>query len=680
MRSGIPVTDRLAAFGRFVRAELASYPGRMTWALRLLCTSLIVVLISMTLQIPMVTLSVAVIVFYGLQPNAVVTRLLGVVFLVGTLLEIGTVVLVLKFTYDYPFVRIVVSSLIFFVCMYLMRVHKAGLLFFAIGAVLVYGQTTADTLDFPELALRAMLWSAASCLYPVAVLWLVNLFLFPLEQPSQQWRVEMHRQLAGVMERLRDVGNGEGSAAPRSGETIDKAALTLQKLHGLVAMEDKNYRAAKAYWSSSIEVVAYLCAVSNALPVTAVASSDEGRSFLGKLGEEIRMLDASFAALQPYRSGWCLSSREWEMAQGMGLGGFCRALQALASTDPLPPEASPPAKGGMFVPDAFSNPAYVRFALKALLASLICYVFYHAVQWDGIHTSMITCALVANPNLGATSEKIGLRIGGALLGGFLALVLSLVVLPHIDGIVGLLLAIAPVFLLGGWIAAGSERTSYIGVQMVATFCLGFMEHFGPVNDLTEIRDRTVGILLGAVVSGLMYTWVWPESEAGTLRRKLADMAGTLGRLVARPVQHDDRSWLGYLRQRMACVNLLEASRDMRRRVSLEGHLEEGERRMLLQRAERMLTQGQRILGASDVLCADDPGAGVADQSLLAWQAKAGDWLCRYGDGLAASVEGDANGFPARALDKPAGASPHMAQARQLAEDINGLPDWIDAPA
>ncbi|MCT7004636.1 FUSC family protein, partial [Salmonella enterica subsp. enterica serovar Carrau] len=92
------------------------------------------------------------------------------------------------------------------------------------------------------------------------------------------------------------------------------------------------------------------------------------------------------------------------------------------------------------------------------------------------------CALVANPNLGATSEKIGLRIGGALLGGFLALVLSLVVLPHIDGIVGLLLAIAPVILLGGWIAAGSERTAYIGVQVVATFCLALLEHFGPVSD------------------------------------------------------------------------------------------------------------------------------------------------------------------------------------------------------
>nr|VXZ92437.1 multidrug efflux system protein MdtO [Klebsiella pneumoniae] len=61
------------------------------------------------------------------------------------------------------------------------------------------------------------------------------------------------------------------------------------------------------------------------------------------------------------------------------------------------------------------NPAYLHFALKTLLATLICYVFYTAADWQGLHTIMLSCVIVAQPGLGATMQKTWLRIGGALL-------------------------------------------------------------------------------------------------------------------------------------------------------------------------------------------------------------------------------------------------------------------------
>ncbi len=91
--------------------------------------------------------------------------------------------------------------------------------------------------------------------------------------------------------------------------------------------------------------------------------------------------------------------------------------------------------------------------------------------------------------------------------------------------------LAPIFLLGAWIATSSERSSYIGTQMVVTFALATLENFfGPVYDLVEIRDRALGIIIGTVVSAVIYTFVWPESEARTLPQKLA---GTLGMFLAR---------------------------------------------------------------------------------------------------------------------------------------------------
>src|SRR5207249_3558114 len=54
----------------------------------------------------------------------------------------------------------------------------------------------------------------------------------------------------------------------------------------------------------------------------------------------------------------------------------------------------PPAGAtGLFVPDALTNPAYVRYALKGTLAVMICYVLQSAVDWPGIRTCIVTCLI-----------------------------------------------------------------------------------------------------------------------------------------------------------------------------------------------------------------------------------------------------------------------------------------------
>ncbi len=55
--------------------------------------------------------------------------------------------------------------------------------------------------------------------------------------------------------------------------------------------------------------------------------------------------------------------------------------------------------------DAFTNPDYMRYAVKTLLACLICYTFYSGVDWEGIGTCMLTCVIVANPNVGCRTRR-----------------------------------------------------------------------------------------------------------------------------------------------------------------------------------------------------------------------------------------------------------------------------------
>src|SRR4029453_2264658 len=72
-----------------------------------------------------------------------------------------------------------------------------------------------------------------------------------------------------------------------------------------------------------------------------------------------------------------------------------------------------------------------------------------------------------------------------------------------------------------WIAMGSERTAYLGVQLAFTFYLATLQGFAPSADLTEFRDRFVGIVLGVVVMTLVFAFVWPERAGEGARPSLA---------------------------------------------------------------------------------------------------------------------------------------------------------------
>src|SRR5260370_17057130 len=71
-------------------------------------------------------------------------------------------------------------------------------------------------------------------------------------------------------------------------------------------------------------------------------------------------------------------------------------LEILAGQRPLsaytPPTGSAPAVD-VFLPDAFSNPEYMKFSLKGCLAASLCYLFYNAKAWPGINTAITTCFL-----------------------------------------------------------------------------------------------------------------------------------------------------------------------------------------------------------------------------------------------------------------------------------------------
>lgn len=170
---------------------------------------------------------------------------------------------------------------------------------------------------------------------------------------------------------------------------------------------------------------------------------------------------------------------------------------------------------------------------------------------------MLSCVIVAQPGLGPTLQKTGLRIAGALLATGLALGLMVFVQPQISGITGFLLMTVPVMWLSAWLAGGSERIAYAGIQTGFTFALGCMDWFGPLYDLTELRDRMIGILLGVLVSSLVHLYLWPESEALKLRDQMAEFYRRLADWLAAGQAQREASLMSLYQSLITTQTLLE---------------------------------------------------------------------------------------------------------------------------
>src|SRR5262249_46458921 len=122
------------------------------------------------------------------------------------------------------------------------------------------------------------------------------------------------------------------------------------------------------------------------------------------------------------------------LAYAVGLTVVLNRLFLPKPAGPSPPRPKPKS---LLVPDAFTNPAHVRFALKVTLATMICYLLYTGVDWFGIHTAFITCTFIALESTGATLLKGFLRAVGCIIGGLMALFSIVFLIPHMETIVSL---------------------------------------------------------------------------------------------------------------------------------------------------------------------------------------------------------------------------------------------------
>lgn len=503
----------------FLTRELRDAPGRANYTLRLTLSCAVLIVLFMTLHIPFLAVAL-IVVFYVSQPNVLMIKLVSVVFVVTVSVALGGVLLIIKWTYDYPLIRLVASVILFFCAIYLMRVlGKLGLAFFVVALAVIYAQTFPSMTSQSEILVRLLLWLWVAINTAILVTLLVNA-CFQQAFPGYQFKarlVVMLRQTARLLSQPDD-----GTPPPTVTE-IAGQFNQLRSLYQQAARATPEIAASPQAWQS-LMAAALSCSHLTALLQPGDDHPDARRQIASQLNALADNLPAA-AEVQPLivpRDG----------ANSAILQEIAEVLARLARGETIPLPQGEVEKAPLLLPDAWSNPAYLHFALKTLLATLLCYVFYTAADWQGIHTIMLSCVIVAQPGLGATMQKTWLRIGGALLATLIALLLIVFVQPWTDSLSGLPAMTLPVFALAAWIAAGSERIAYAGIQIGFTFALAFLSWFGPLSNLTELRDRVIGILLGVLVSSIVHLYLWPDSEAPQLKARLAQLYRQLAQTLA----------------------------------------------------------------------------------------------------------------------------------------------------
>src|SRR5215472_4255383 len=193
--------------------------------------------------------------------------------------------------------------------------------------------------------------------------------------------------------------------------------------------------------------------------------------------------------------------------------------------------AAPAEKRSQFLPDAFDNPDYVRFAIKGTLAAFICYMTFIGFDYPGIYTSVITCFVVSLSTIGASNQKGILRFGGAAVGGLMGLIALVYLFPNLETIGGFWLVFGAGTAVAAWVNFGTPRISYGGYQTGLAFYKAILQGFGPALSATVVRDRLIGVFFGLLVFGLVEHVLWPVRAQDALRARLTEFLHLLAELA-----------------------------------------------------------------------------------------------------------------------------------------------------
>lgn len=509
-----------SAVGRAVLEDLRPAPGRLalSWRVAALCT--LMVMLAMTYGIPESAVSCFVI-FFVMKPDSGESSVLALALIVLVSLVVLLMLPLIRATIEYPALQLLAIAVCSFVLLFLGAASKLGPLGGIIALVIAFVLSLLGYVPIGEIATRALLYAWLMASAPMGLVLLFNMFfgLYPHKV--------LRRELG---ERLRLAAQALDGRVPAQAlwQALAPGIAAQQTRLGWIRLFHLLPTGEQAHLGQAILNTYRVLLAADALQEGELPLSQ--RQMLAHACEQLAEDLEQGKAVRPLAPG---IAPALDLVGNTGFDASNELRQALSALAGGPDigSAQPP-REPFFATDAWSNPNYQYHALKATAAAILCYLIYSAMDWQGIHTAMITCYVAALGSTGETVHKLALRIAGCLLGAALGFLTILYVMPHMVSIGSLAVVIFLVSLLGAWVFSGPERISYAGIQIAFAFYLVVLQGYGPSLDLDSAWNRVVGVLLGNTVMYLTFTQIWPVSVAGALRKHLDAAAQGLAALPA----------------------------------------------------------------------------------------------------------------------------------------------------
>ncbi len=524
----------------FLRRELAPTPGRGSKTFRLTLACLAATIPILTHHIPH-GLIVMILMYLITQEDTAATVIGSILGLIGATVGLGLALLAWRISLDIVWLRLCFLVLFLFGGLFLKRVLTIGALGSAIGLPASLVMILPDILPpSPEVMVEFVLWIWWCVTLGLSVNAGVQLLLSPGD-PLMLLQRELVTRIKAVEQSLRRLARSE-ALEPSSASLSSLSIAGMSRPLALL----KTASVVHAWAGERHDGLATLITLIDRLVTSAVAleglaahSAEQIRhERLLSVAEGCDRMRLAFEKMRlPAPGEWVALAHEQNTEPPIPLLDIERTLDQIALTLPQyfaeldHSKAAPAEKRSLFLPDAFDNPEYVRFAIKGTLAALICYVLFIGFDYPGIYTSVITCFVVSLSTIGASNQKGILRFGGAAVGGLMGLIALVYLFPNIETIGGFWLVFGAGTAVAAWVNFGTPRISYGGYQIGVAFYKAILQDFGPATSATVVRDRLIGVFFGLIVFGIVEQLLWPVRAQDALRARLAEVLRLLGELA-----------------------------------------------------------------------------------------------------------------------------------------------------
>jgi multidrug resistance protein MdtO len=531
------VEGRSVSFFAMFWDGLKPFPGRGRLTLRLAIACTLIVLVSYTFRMPFQDLMPFFVLFVT-KEEKVTTIVTVVLVLFAVTIAIAAAILIYKFTGTRAELRIPAIALEIFIGMYLFRVFAIGAVGWIIGFVCAASQSVVYLFPSAEEVVHQFLWLWVAIAFSIAIAFFANLAIFPVS-PTDLFRREFAagwRALSGSTEKLAANMPSAGQQLLRS--LVEHGPIRFLKLLKLSSMASRSLHGKQAQVKRMIlgldRVARLVFSYARFRLKSSAGITSRETAILGGIAEKAQYFQREVEAGVIPPAGGTAPGIETTGESALQLLEAETTLKELLAEEPenrAQESAAARHKPSLFVPGAFSNPAHAQFAIKVTLAGMIGYLFYTASDYYGIHTVFYTPLIIALASTGATIHKGFLRIIGCIIGGGLGLICLIWVIPRFETFQTFLLIVFCVHALAAWIAVGSEQISYMGLQIALAFDLGFLQGYGPTENIDPLRDRFIGIVLGICIVTTVFALLWPESAEFSARERLAAALRAITRLL-----------------------------------------------------------------------------------------------------------------------------------------------------